>query len=233
MRTLTLTFSLAALVVSGLLGCSKNEAESSDAKTQTAQEAKTVAAETPSTGDPYYDSLATIRYPIRNEKNPIVTISTDYGDMTLELYKDVAPAHADSFVARTNDGFYNGLTFHRIIDNFMIQGGDPKGTGGGNAGYFLPAEFSDLPHEEGTLSMARVGGNPNSASCQFFICLARVPYLDHQYTVFGHLLKGYDTLHRIGKVKVVANSFGKVEQPAETVYMRKVFLSDAEGNPIQ
>jgi len=232
MRKLNLILLIAAVVLAGFFGCSNNEAESADATHKTAQEAQTVADETPSTGDPYYDSLATISHPVRNEANQIVTISTDFGDMVLELYHDVAPAHADSFVARTNDGFYNGLTFHRIIDNFMIQGGDPKGDGTGNSGYFLPAEFSDLPHKEGTLSMAR-GPNPNSASCQFFVCLARAKFLDNQYTVFGQLLKGYDSLHRIGKVKVVADARGKVEKPAEAVYIRKAFLSDADGKPIK
>jgi len=234
MRFLTLIFTLAAVALFGLFACSSNEAESAADKNQTAQEAQDVAEQTPSTGDPYYDSLAAIRYPIRNESNPIVTIQTDYGDMTLELYEDVAPAHADSFVARTTDGFYNGLTFHRIIDKFMIQGGDPKGNGTGNAGYFLPAEFSSLPHQEGTLSMAR-GPNPNSGSCQFFICLARAKFLDNQYTVFGQLLKGYDTLHRIGKVQVTAapnDPRKEMSHPVETVYIRKVFVSDAEGNPI-
>lgn len=228
---------LAVLALFAAFGCGNNEAESADAKEQAATENTETANEASAddmtaTGDPYFDSLAQMTHPIRSEENPIVTISTDYGDMTLELYRDVAPAHADSFVARTKDGFYNGLTFHRIVDGFMIQGGDPKGNGTGNAGYYLPAEFSDLPHKEGTLSMAR-SRNPNSASCQFFICLDRAAFLDKQYTVFGQLLDGYDTLHKIGKLEVVASPGGEQSKPVETVYMRKVFVSDAEGNPAE
>lgn len=180
------------------------------------------------------DSLKAKNFPIRNEDNPFVTIVTDFGKMTLELYRDVAPAHADSFVARTNEGFYTGLLFHRIVKNFMIQGGDPKGNGTGNAGYFLVQEFNDIPHQDGTLSMAR-GQSPNSASCQFFICLARnqsTAYLDGKYTVFGQLIHGYDVLHTIGDLQVVKSPSGEVSKPAEDVYMRKVYLSDSEGNPL-
>lgn len=171
---------------------------------------------------------------IRSADNQIVTIETDLGKMVLELYRDVAPAHADSFAARAKDGFYNGLIFHRVIDNFMIQGGDPKGDGTGNAGYFLPAEFSELPHKDGTLSMAR-SQSPNSASSQFFICLSRnrsVSGLDRKYTVFGHLLKGYDVLHKIGSIETVKNKFGQPTKPKDDIVMRKVYLSDAEGNAL-
>jgi len=172
------------------------------------------------------DSLAAKRVPIRNKTNKVVTLETNYGKMVLELFHDVAPAHADSFVARTNDGFYNGLTFHRVIDGFMIQGGDPTGTGGGNAPYKLKAEFSDLPHIEGTLSMARTM-DPNSASCQFFVCLGRAAHLDRQYTIFGHLLRGYDVLHAIGKVPV-----GQASRPLKDVLIAKAYLSDVDGNPL-
>lgn len=210
------------------IGCGKKVDNA--AQKQEATDSQQVAEKTT---DPA-DSLAMKTFPIRDKNNPIVTIDTDYGKMVLELYRDVAPAHADSFVARTKDGFYNGLTFHRIIDNFMIQGGDPKGNGTGNAGYFLPAEFSELPHQEGTLSMAR-SMSPNSASCQFFICLARnqaTANLDKKYTVFGQLIKGYDVLHKIGSIEVVASPRGEKSVPKEPVVMRKVYLSDANGNPL-
>ncbi len=221
-----------------MAGCGNNQAESGSKGEgeKTAVETEGMAGDSIyAANKAYFDSLATVTHPIRDENNPIVTISTDYGDMTLELYRDVAPAHADSFLARTEDGFYDSLTFHRIIDNFMIQGGDPQGTGMGNAGYFLPAEFSDLPHEDGTLSMAR-SSSPNSASSQFFICLARnasTSRLDGQYTVFGQLLDGYDVLHRIGKVPVNRDPANpQAAPPSETVYMTDVFVSDAEGNPV-
>ena len=180
------------------------------------------------------DSLAMKTYPIRNENNKLVTIETDSGKMILELYHDVAPAHADSFAARAGDGFYDSLTFHRIIPNFMIQGGDPSGNGTGRAPYLLKAEFSDLPHQEGTLSMAR-GADPNSASCQFFICFARsraCQALDGKYTVFGQLIKGFDVLHKLEGIETVANPFGEKSTPVQKVFMKKVYLSDADGNPI-
>ncbi len=180
------------------------------------------------------DSLAGKTFPIRSKDNAIVTIETDFGKMIVELYRDVAPAHADSFVARANDGFYNGLIFHRIIENFMLQGGDPKGNGTGNAGYFLPAEFNELPHQDGTLSMAR-SQSPNSASCQFFVCLARnrsTANLDRQYTVFGQLIKGYNVLHAIGSLETTANPRGEKSVPVTEVVMRKVYLSDADGKAL-
>ena len=155
--------------------------------------------------------------------------------MTLELYRDVAPQHADSFAARTKEGFYTGLIFHRIVPNFMIQSGDPTGTGGGKALYHLNSEFSKLLHQEGTLSMARFGNNPNSASTQFFICLARnsaTASLDGEYSIFGQLIKGYDVLHSIGKVELGFNSRGNKTKPVSDVYIREAFVSDSEGNKI-
>ncbi|HDL00661.1 MAG TPA: peptidylprolyl isomerase [candidate division Zixibacteria bacterium] len=211
------------------VGCGKKVDDS--VKTESTKvEAKAVADIAPNPAD----SLASKTFPLRSKNNTIVTIETDYGKMVFELYRDVAPAHADSFVARTKDGFYNGLIFHRVIDNFMIQGGDPKGNGTGNAGYFLPAEFNELPHQDGTLSMAR-SQSPNSASCQFFICLARnrsTAGLDRQYTVFGQLIKGYNVLHAIGSAEVVANAQGKISKPKEDIVMRKVYVSDADGNAL-
>lgn len=163
-------------------------------------------------------------YTKRKASNPEITIETDYGTMKLELFRDVAPIHVDSMLSRIREGFYNGLIFHRIIDGFMIQGGDPTGTGRGNAGYYLPAEFSKLKHIEGTLSMARAQA-PNSASCQFFICLAPQPFLDGKYTIFGQLMEGYDVLHKIGSVQT-----GKADRPSKDVYMRRVtILKDVDG----
>jgi cyclophilin family peptidyl-prolyl cis-trans isomerase len=155
-------------------------------------------------------------YTKRKADNPEIAIETDFGTMKLELFHDVAPIHVDSMMARIKEGFYDGLIFHRIIDGFMIQGGDPRGNGTGGPGYSLPAEFSKLKHVEGTLSMAR-SQNPNSAGSQFFICLASANYLDSQYTVFGHLMDGYDVLHKIGKVKT-----GAQDRPLKDVVMRKV-----------
>lgn len=182
------------------------------------------------------DSLAAIRYPIRSEDNKFVTLITDMGNMTLELYRDVAPAHADSFAARSQDGFYDNTNFFRIIDNFMIQGGDPTGTGKGKVDYYLKAELSELQHQDGTLAMAR-SRDLNSASTQFYICLARnrsTASLDGKYTVFGQLIKGYDILHKIGEVEVVVNPErgGEVSKPVQEIFLRTAYVSDAEGNEI-
>ncbi len=170
-------------------------------------------------------------HPIRNESNNFVTLETSVGNLTLELFRDVAPAHADSFLARSNEGFYNGTVFHRIIKGFMLQGGDPTGTGAGNADYYLDAEFSDLKHLEGTLSMARAQ-DPNSASCQFFICFDKVPSLNGQYTVFGHLIKGYETLKAFEQVPVMASMSGERSKPIKEMKLIRAYQSDAEGNEL-
>ena len=180
-----------------------------------------------------FDSLAEKTSPVRDPKNSFVTIETDFGKMVLELYRDVAPIHADSFMARSKDGFYDGTIFHRIVKNFMIQGGDPKGTGFGGANYNLNAEFSKLPHQEGTLSMAR-GRDPNSASSQFFICLGRnrmTTSLDGQYTILGQLILGYDVMHQLGNVQCVANPGNprEISKPVEEVILRRAYESDAYG----
>ena len=180
-----------------------------------------------------FDSLAEKTSPIRDPKNKFVTIETDFGKMVLELYRDIAPGHVDSFMARSKDGFYDGTIFHRIVKNFMVQGGDPEGTGMGGAGYFLKAEFSDLPHQDGTLSMAR-SRDPNSASSQFFICLGRnrsTSGLDGQYTVFGQLIRGYNVLHEIGNLPCEASPGNprEISKPLEEVVLRRAFESDAYG----
>jgi cyclophilin family peptidyl-prolyl cis-trans isomerase len=218
-----------ALLFAFALGCSKEDQSAEG----TAQDTDTNAQMIPMTR---MDSLALIRYPVRDKNNKFVTLVTDYGNMTLELYRDVAPAHADSFVARVQEGFYDNTTFFRVVENFMIQGGDPSGTGKGKVGYYLQAELSDLPHQDGTLAMAR-SRDLNSASTQFYICLARnrsTMFLDCKYTVFGQLVKGYDVLHRIGSVEVVANPErnNEVSKPVEDVYLRSAFVSDGEGSEV-
>jgi len=144
-------------------------------------------------------------------------ISTQFGDIVLEFFDDIAPKHVESFKLHTQNGYYNGTTFHRVIPGFMIQGGDPltksedrsrHGTGGNAAKYFgigteseesswdLPAEFSATPHARGILSMAR-SNNPDSGGSQFFICVADARFLDNQYTVFGKVVSGMDVVDAI------------------------------------
>lgn len=113
-----------------------------------------------------------------------IEFETTAGKMLLELYPDVAPGHCRNVIGLTRIGFYDGIIFHRVIKDFVIQVGCPNGTGTGGPGYTIDAEFNDRLHEAGVLSMARTS-DPNSAGSQFFICMGRVPHLDRQYTVFG------------------------------------------------
>jgi len=172
-----------------------------------------------------------VEHPIRNADNKFVTIETNYGSFTVELYRDVAPNHADSFYARAEEGFYDSTIFHRILKGFMMQGGDPTGTGTGGAGYRLDAEFSDLKHTKGTLSMAR-SRDPNSASSQFFVMFGDSPHLDNQYSIFGHVVNGYATIDTIEQVEVTRSPTGEPSKPVETVMLEKAYPSDAEGNPL-
>ena len=132
------------------------------------------------------------------KKNPIVTIKMDDGGIiTAELYPDVAPNTVNNFISLVKKGFYNGIIFHRVIPGFMIQGGDPTGTGMGGPGYQIKGEFSgngfanDLKHSRGVLSMAR-SMMPDSAGSQFFIMHEDAPHLDGQYASFGMVIEGMD-----------------------------------------
>jgi len=131
-------------------------------------------------------------------KNPVVVLETSEGNIELELYPTVAPKHVENFLGLVRRGFYDSLIFHRVIDGFMIQTGDPDGNGSGGADKTVPAEFNDSLHHAGTLGMAR-NSDPNSASSQFYICLAPTPHLDHKYTVFGKTIAGFDVVQKIGK----------------------------------
>ncbi len=125
-----------------------------------------------------------------------VLLQTNRGEMIVEFWPEVAPMHVRNFLDLTYTNFYTGTTFHRVGAGFMIQGGDPTGSGNGSGPRQLKAEFNDRKHERGVLSMARAE-DPNSASCQFFIMHAATPGLDHQYSVFGRLVAGYETLDLI------------------------------------
>jgi peptidyl-prolyl cis-trans isomerase B (cyclophilin B) len=135
-----------------------------------------------------------------------VEFDTTAGKILLDVYPDVAPGHAKNLIGLTKIGFYNGILFHRVIANFMIQVGCPQGNGTGGPGYTIPAEFNPKLHEAGVLSMARTN-DPNSAGSQFFICLTRVPHLDRQYTVFGKTADqaSLDVVLKIGGVETNAN----------------------------
>ena len=156
-------------------------------------------------------------------KNPIVTITMkDGGVIKLELYPDIAPLTVENFVSLVKDGFYNGLIFHRVIKGFMIQGGDPEGTGMGGPGYSIKGEFeangvkNDLKHTEGVISMAR-SMDPNSAGSQFFIMHKNSPHLDGMYAAFGKTIEGMDVVNRIAETRTDWNDRPLDEQVMETV----------------
>ena len=138
-------------------------------------------------------------------QNPIVTIEMENGDvMKAELYPEIAPNTVNNFISLVNKGFYDGVIFHRVIRGFMIQGGDPQGTGVGGPGYSIKGEFSyngfanDLKHTKGVLSMARTMF-PNSASSQFFIMHEDAPHLDGQYAAFGKVTEGIEVVDEIAE----------------------------------
>ena len=150
--------------------------------------------------------------------NPIVTFEMANGDIIkAELYPEIAPNTVNNFISLVSSGFYNGLIFHRVIKGFMIQGGDPQGTGMGGPGYSIKGEFvrngiaNDLKHSRGVLSMARAM-SPNSAGSQFFIMHASAPHLDGQYAAFGKVIEGIENVDKIAGVAVDYNDRPEQEQ---------------------
>jgi peptidyl-prolyl cis-trans isomerase B (cyclophilin B) len=151
------------------------------------------------------------------------TIKTKHGDIRLELFDDKAPKTVANFEKLAKDGFYDGLKFHRVIADFMIQGGCPQGTGSGGPGYTIRAEFNNTKHEPGVLSMARTS-DPNSAGSQFFICLEKHGHLDRQYTAFGKTANAESlaVVQEIGKVATDAN-----DRPREPVAIKKATVIES------
>lgn len=155
--------------------------------------------------------------------NPVVTFELENGDIIkAELYPEIAPQSVNNFISLINKNFYDGVIFHRVIEGFMIQGGDPQGTGMGGPGYSIKGEFSgngfknDLKHDAGVLSMAR-SMNPNSGGSQFFIMHKKSPHLDGQYAAFGKVTEGMDVVNKIATSKT-----GRNDRPVEEVKMKKV-----------
>jgi peptidyl-prolyl cis-trans isomerase B (cyclophilin B) len=155
--------------------------------------------------------------------NPIVTFEMENGDiMKAELYPEIAPNTVNNFISLINKGFYNGLIFHRVIEGFMIQGGDPEGTGMGGPGYGIKGEFAqngfsnDLKHSAGVLSMAR-SMMPDSAGSQFFIMHKDAPHLDGSYAAFGKITEGMDVVNKIAAVNTDYSDRPMEEQKMKSV----------------
>ena len=171
-----------------------------------------------------------------NASNEVAVIKTSEGEMVVQFWTDAAPNTIDNFKKLARQGFYDGTIFHRIVKGFMIQGGDPdskdpakeESYGQGGPGYKVKAEFNNHSHQRGVISMAR-GPDPDSAGSQFFICLAPVPRLDHQYTTFGKLLKGDDVLQKIGDTPVTRNNSGEMSKPTKRVGIESVKIVPAES----
>ena len=154
-------------------------------------------------------------------KRPVANFETTMGNFKIELYSDLAPNTVKNFVDLANKNFYDGVIFHRVIDNFMIQGGDPTGTGMGGPGYSIPDEFGEgLKHDsKGILSMANAG--PDTGGSQFFITLVPTPWLDGHHAIFGHVIEGMEVVEAIGHTKT-----DRRDRPVEDVIMKKVIIEE-------
>jgi cyclophilin family peptidyl-prolyl cis-trans isomerase len=202
-------FILSVLVVFFLFGCGKKE-EAQTEKVEEQPEQVTEAEE---------ETKPISQEPIEREKNPIVVMETNLGTIEIELYWKESPKIAENFLRLIISGFYDNLTFHRIVPGFVIQGGDPTGTGTGGPGYTLPDEPTVKKHDRGTLAMARSALGNNGS--QFYIALSKekTAHLDQQnFSVFAHVVKGMDVVDKIAQVPTEAGG-----RPKEKVIMTKVY----------
>lgn len=180
-------------------------------------------------------TLTTGAFTVANAED-VAVIETKHGKMVVEFFDKVAPKTVENFKKLAKDGFYNGTAFHRIVDGFMIQGGDPLTKdvankdrfGTGDPGYKIKAEFNSNKHVLGVISMARAQ-NPDSAGSQFFICLAPAPFLDGQYTAFGKLIAGEDVLKKIGKTPTSMGRGGEKSVPNDRIEIKVSIVDKAEA----
>lgn len=207
-----------------LSGCGQDE--NRNASDNNSNASGTSTTETPSTEEPAAKKVV----PDPEASHPIVTIEMDSGKtIKLELYPEVAPNTVNNFISLVKKGFYDGVIFHRVIPGFMIQGGDPDGTGAGGPGYSIAGEFTsngfqnDLGHTRGVLSMARTG-EPDSAGSQFFIMHADYPSLDTQYAAFGKVIEGIEVVDEIATLPTGAN-----DRPNEPIPTMKKVTVDTLG----
>ena len=176
----------------------------------------------------------TLTETINNNKtlaHPTVKLTiTNYGEIEMELYQDVAYNTVANFISLAKSGYYNGIIFHRVIEGFMIQGGDPTGTGCGGPGYAIKGEFAangvenNISHVPGVVSMARTS-YPDSAGSQFFICAADCTFLDKQYAAFGKVTSGLDVVYEISRTRTIAN-----DKPTRDVVIESVTVDEKGGD---
>lgn len=199
---------LSVLVAFFLFGCGKQEEPKGEAPQEQPEQVAEAEEEM---------TKPITQEPIEREKNPIVVVETNFGPIELELFWDKTPKTAENFLRLVISEFYDSLTFHRVVPNFVIQGGDPLGNGSGGPGYTIDFEKADTKHLRGSLGMAR-SQDLNSGGSQFYICLKALPNLDGNYVVFGKVVKGMDVVDKIAQVKTDAR-----EMPLEKVIMTKVY----------
>jgi cyclophilin family peptidyl-prolyl cis-trans isomerase len=224
---------LHGVLVLALAACAQTGSGNDTAATDTSS-TTTTAASTESTATETSQPM-TSAAPAAQEKpmsayaNKIAEVHTTAGQFNLRFFPDVAPNHVKNFIDLSQQGFYDNTKFHRVIPGFVIQGGDPNTVSGnpatwgtGGSPNRLKAEFNSIPHKRGILSMAR-SGHPDSASSQFFVCVADVPSLDNQYTVFGEVTQGMDVVD-----KIVNAPAGAGDRPVSPVAITKVVVRDAQ-----
>ena len=184
---------------------------------------ETETAEEPTT--PYHEH----EHEDEDEGEPVVRLETTEGEIVFELWTDLAPRHAENFAQLVHEGFYDGLTFHRVIPGYLIQAGCPNGDGTGGPGWTVDAEFNDQPFEKGTLCMARRANDADSAGSQFFICLEREPFLDieGQYTAFGRVTEGMDAVDRIAETMLEDPEIGRPHDPPQIVHAYETWFEHA------
>ncbi|MBS6955262.1 MAG: peptidylprolyl isomerase [Enterocloster asparagiformis] len=221
MRKMTYTLLAAAMAAAVLAGCSRNGEAQKTTQTETSAAQETVKAdgqEKETEAETEAVELATGRHHVKIEVK-------DYGTISVELYGDEAPISVTNFLKLAGDGFYDGLTFHRIISGFMIQGGDPQGTGMGGSDEMIKGEFSangvnnPLKHTRGAISMAR-SQYPDSASSQFFIVHQDSTRLDGQYAAFGYVTEGMDVVDKLCEDTPVQDGNGTVAKEDQPVIER-------------
>ena len=221
-----------SLVILAFVACAK-PADSGATDTTTgavAADTATAAAATTDTAPPAASTATTAQETSMSAyENKVAVLQTTAGEIHIRFFPDVAPNHVKNFIDLANQGFYNGIKFHRVIPGFMIQGGDPNTISGdpstwgmGGSPNKLRAEFNNIPHRRGIVSAARTQ-DPNSASSQFFIVVKDSNFLDNQYTVFGEVVKGMDVADTIVNAPKGAN-----DRPTNPTTITKVVIRDAE-----
>ena len=206
MRNFILFITIVGVV--GFISCSKKNEDTQTSQSMT-QEQPEPKVKRPLTSAEIQEKISAVRSlpaePVAADE--VAVIETSMGRIVFKFFPDVAPNHCANFKKLANFGFYDGTTFHRVIPGFMIQGGDilsadadPSNDGTGMPGYQIKAEFSDISHRRGIVSMARKPTGPHTAGSQFFICVADAPWLDGQYSVFGEVIEGMDVVDKIVSV---------------------------------